>query len=128
MYPYHASRLSVTICPIKIPLFKMRCFMPESYNVLKICLEVIVAIIASLIMFSGYICMRHTHLYARQLFFRFRPRARNSCPVTHGHVFRKDHKFRLTPGIVNLTENNSPQSFNRNIYFFRKRILRYKQN
>ena len=42
--PCHASRLSVTICPIKMPLFKMRCFMPESYNVLKICLEVIVAI------------------------------------------------------------------------------------
>ena len=37
-------RLSVTICPIKMPLFKMHCFMPESYNVLKICLEVIVAI------------------------------------------------------------------------------------
>ena len=44
MYPCHASRLSVTICPIKMPLLKMRCFMPESYNVLKICLEVIVAI------------------------------------------------------------------------------------
>ena len=44
MYPCQASRLSVTICPIKMPLFKMRCFMPESYNVLKICLEVIVAI------------------------------------------------------------------------------------
>ena len=44
MYPCHASRLSVTICPIKMPLFNMRCFMSESYNVLKICLEVIVAI------------------------------------------------------------------------------------
>ena len=44
MYQCHASRLSVTICPIKMPLFKMHCFMPESYNVLKICLEVIVAI------------------------------------------------------------------------------------
>ena len=44
MYPCHVSRLSVTICPIKMALFKMRCFMPESCNVLKICLEVIVAI------------------------------------------------------------------------------------
>ena len=44
MYPCHASRLSVTIRPIKMPFFKMRCFMPESYNVLKVCLEVIVAI------------------------------------------------------------------------------------
>ena len=44
MYACHASRLSVTICPIKMPVFKMRCLMPESYNVLKICLEVIVAI------------------------------------------------------------------------------------
>ena len=44
MYQCHVSSLSVTICPIKMALFKMRCFMPESYNVLKICLEVIVAI------------------------------------------------------------------------------------
>ena len=47
--------------------------------------------------------MRHTHLYARQVFFRlsyeFRKRHefRVHVPVTHGHVFRKDHKFRLTP-------------------------------
>ena len=32
------------MCPVKMLLFKIRCFMPESYNVLKICLEVIVAI------------------------------------------------------------------------------------
>ena len=38
------SRLSITICPIKMPLFKMRCLIPESYNALKICLEVIVTI------------------------------------------------------------------------------------
>ena len=46
--------------------------------------------------------MRHTHLHARQLFFRlsyeFRKRHEFRVHVPVTHVFRKDHKFRLTPG------------------------------
>ena len=47
--------------------------------------------------------MRHTYFYARQVFFclsyefRKRHEFRVHVPVTDGHVFRKDHKFRLTP-------------------------------